>query len=287
MTDGGKILVTGATGNTGSLLVPMLLDKGVDVRAFVRDASKAEPLKEKGAEIVVGDLDEPETIRPAVEGVDKIYLLTWNGPTQLQHVENVVNAATQAGTPHIVRHSMWGSERSRIVQQGDEAEQRVKESGLPWTILSPTFFMQNLMGAAQTIASDGVVYWDLADAKLAMIDLRDVADSAAAVLTGTGHEGQSYILTGPEAISIHDAADAFSRVLDKDVNYVAVPHEAALESRLEMGFPEWIARGYGELMEGFIEGFADRATENVKKLTGHRPRSFEAFARDHKQVFGG
>lgn len=287
MTDVGKVLVTGATGNTGSLLVPMLLDAGVDVRVFVREASKAGSLEEKGAEVVVGDLDEPETIGPAVEGVDKIYLLTWNGPTQLHQVENVVNAARQAGTPHIVRHSMWGSERSRIVEQGEEAEQMVKDSGLPWTMLKPTFFMQNLMGAAQTITSDGVIYWDLGDAELSMIDLRDVADSATAVLTGAGHEGQSYILTGPEAISLHDVADAFSRVLDKDVNYVAVPHEAALESRLEMGFPEWIARGYGELMEGFIEGFADRATDDVEKLTGHRPRSCEQFVRDHKQVFTG
>lgn len=287
MTDVGKVLVTGATGNTGSILVPALLDAGVDVRVFVRDASKAESLKEKGAEVVVGDLDEPETIGPAVEGVDKIYLLTWNGPTQAQQVENVVNAAQAAGNPHIVRHSMWGSERSRIVQQGEEAEQTVKDSGLPWTMLSPTFFMQNTMMAAQTIASDGVIYWDLGDGKLSMIDVRDVADAAAAVLTGTGHKGQSYILTGPEAISMHDVADTFSRVLGKDVNYVNVPPEAALESMVGMGLPEWIARGYGELMEGFKEGFAERTTDKVEKLTGHRPRSFEQFARDHAHVFGG
>lgn len=287
MADVGKVLVTGATGNTGSMLVPALLEEGVDVRAFVRDASKAESLKEKGSEIVVGDLDRPETIPPAVEGVDRIYLLTWNGPTQAQHVENVVNAAKQAGTPYIVRHSMWGSERSRIIQQGEEAEQTVKDSGLPWTMLKPTFFMQNMMMAAQTIASDGVIYWDLGDGKLSMIDVRDVADSAAAVLTGTGHEGQSYILTGPEAISMHDVADTFSEVLDKDVNYVDVPPEAALESMVEMGLPEWIARGYGELMAGFKEGFADRTTDNVEKLTGHRPGSFEQFARDHQEVFRG
>jgi len=93
MTDAGKILVMGATGNTGSILVSALLDEGVDVRALMRDEAKAQPLKEKGAEIVVGNLDQPETIAPAVEGVDRIYLLTWNGPTQVQHVENVVNAA--------------------------------------------------------------------------------------------------------------------------------------------------------------------------------------------------
>jgi uncharacterized protein YbjT (DUF2867 family) len=285
MANVGKVLVTGATGNTGSGLVPALRSAGVDVRAFVRDESKAQPLKDVGAEIVVGDLDQPETIGPAVEGVDKIYLLTWNGPTQAQQAISVIEAAKRAGNPHIVRHSMWGSEKSRIIKQGDQVEEAVKSSGLPWTLLQPTFFMQNTMMAAQTIASDGVIYWDMGDGKLGMIDVRDIVDCAAAVLTGRGHEGKSYILTGPEAISFHDVAATFSKVLGKDVSYVSVPGEAALESMVGMGVPEWIAKGYGELMEGFSEGFANSTTDNVATLTGHPARSFEQFARDFAQVF--
>jgi uncharacterized protein YbjT (DUF2867 family) len=282
-----KVLVTGATGNTGSGLVPALRDAGVDVRAFVRDESKAQPLKDMGVEIVVGDLDQPETIDAAVEGVDKIYLLTWNGPTQAQHAENVIKAARRAGNPHIVRHSMWGSEKSRIVKQGIQVEEAVKSSGLPWTLLKPTFFMQNTMMAAQTIASDGVIYWDMKDGKLAMIDVRDVVDVALSVLTGNGHEGKSYILTGPEAISFHEVADTFSTVLGKEIKYVSVPGEAALEFILSLGVPEWIARGYVELSEGFSQGFANSTTDNVAALTGHPARSFEQFAHDYAQVFGG
>ena len=287
MANVGKVLVTGATGNTGSGLVPALRSAGVDVRAFVRDEAKAQPLKEVGAEIVVGDLDQPETIGPAVEGVDKIYLLTWNGPTQLQQVQNFIEVAKRAGNPHIVRHSMWGSEKSRIIKQGYEAEEAVKSSGLPWTLVKPTFYMQNTMMGAQTVASDGVIYWDMKDDKLGMIDLRDIVDVAAAVLTGSGHEGKSYILTGPEAISFHDVAATFSEVLGKEVNYVSVPGEAALQSMVGMGFPEWIAKGYVELSEGFSEGFANRTTDNVPILAGHPARSFEQFARDFAQVFGG
>jgi uncharacterized protein YbjT (DUF2867 family) len=287
MADTGKILVTGATGNTCSILVPALRQADVNVRAFVRDEGKAQGLREMGVEVVTGDLDRPETIGPAVEGVDKIYLLTWNGPTQEQQAINVIQAAQEAGGPHIVRHSMWGSENSRIIQQGLAVEAALKESGLPWTILKPTFFMQNLMLSAQTVAEDGMLYWDLGDAELAMIDIRDVADSAFAALTGSGHEGKNYILTGPEAVSLHDVADVFSDVLDKDVNYVAVPHEASLEMMVGMGFPEWIARGYGELMEGFIEGFAERPTDGVEQLTGRRPRSIEDFARDFAEAFSG
>ncbi|MFN2221059.1 MAG: SDR family oxidoreductase [Chloroflexota bacterium] len=286
MASAGKILVTGATGNTGSILVPALLSAGVDVRAFVRDQAKAQPLKDAGAEVVIGDLDRPETIEPAVKGVDKIYLLTWNGPTQAQQVKNVIKVARQAGNPYIVRHSMWGSEKSRIVQQGNEADETVMSSGLPWTLLKPTFFMQNTMMAAQTIASDDVIYYDVGDGRIGTIDVRDIADVAAAVLTESGHEGKSYILTGPEAISFYDMAAVFSNVLGKQVKYVSVPHEAAFELIVSMGIPEWIAKGYGELMEGFSQGFADSTTDNVASLTGHPARSFEQFVRDFAPVFG-
>jgi uncharacterized protein YbjT (DUF2867 family) len=182
---------------------------------------------------------------------------------------------------------MWGSEKSRIVKQGDQSEEAVKSSGLPWTLLKPTFFMQNTMMAAQTIASDGMIYIDMGDGKLGMIDVRDIVDAALAVLTGSGHEGKSYILTGPEAISFHDVAATFSKVLGKDVKYVSIPGEAALEFMVGMGLPEWIAQGYVELSEGFSEGFANSTTDNVATLTGHPARSFEQFARDFAQFFGG
>jgi uncharacterized protein YbjT (DUF2867 family) len=119
-----------------------------------------------------------------------------------------------------------------------------------------------------------------------MIDVRDVADAAFAVLTSrNGHQGKSYILTGPQAISFHDVAKTFSAVLGKDVRYVNVPGEAALESMVGMGFPEWIAQGYNELMEGFSRGFAARVTDSFETLTGRPPRSFEQFARDFAQAF--
>jgi uncharacterized protein YbjT (DUF2867 family) len=254
---------------------------------FVRDESKAQSLKDMGAEVMVGDLDKPESIRPAVEGVDKIYLLTWNGQSQAQQAKNLINAAKKAGKPHLVRHSMWGPEKSRIVKQGLEVEEAVKSSGLPWTLLKPTFYMQNTMMAAQTIASDGVIYWDMKDGKLAMIDVRDIVDVAFAVLTGNGHEGKSYILTGPAAISLNEVAGTLSKVLGKDVKYVSVPGEASLKSMVDMGVPEWIARGYVELSEGFAENFANSVTKNVSALTGHPARSFEQFVRDFKKAFNG
>ena len=287
MSKKSKVLVTGATGNTGSLLVPALLKAGVDVRVFARNEAKAKPLKELGAEVVQGDLDEPAAILPAVKNIDKIYLLTWNGETQLKQAENVINAAKHEGVSHLIRHSMWGSEKSRIIKQGYEIEEMVKSSGLQWTLLKPTFFMQNTMMAAQTISSDGVIYWDMKDGKLGMIDVRDIADAAYAVITGKGHEGKSYILTGPEAISFNDVAKIFSDVLHKEVKYVNVPHEASIQAMTGMGIPQWIAEGFAELDEGFGENFANDTTKNVETLTWHPARSFKQFATEFAQVFSG
>ena len=227
----GRVLITGGTGNTGTGLVASLRRAKIDVRVLIRDAQKAEPLRAAGADLIVGDLDKPETIAPAVEGVDKIYLLTWNGPTAAQQAENVLKAARRVGNIHLVRHSMWGPEGSRIIKEGYKIEEAVKSSGLPWTLLKPTFFMQNTMMAAQTIASHGVIYWDMKEGKLAMIDVRDIVDAALAVLTGSGHEGKSYILTGPAPISFHDVARSFSNALGKEIKYVNVPGEAALKDR--------------------------------------------------------
>jgi uncharacterized protein YbjT (DUF2867 family) len=281
-----KILVTGATGHTGSGIVTGLLARRQQVRALVHDPAKAQALKAAGAEVVVGDLDRPETLTPAVSGVDKIYLVTWNGPTGEQQRKNVIAAAAGAGKPHVVVGGAMGSEKSRIIQQIDAANRTLKASGLPWTILQPTFFMQNVMGAIPTIAK-GALYWDLGDGKVGMIDVRDIVDSAVGVLTGAGHEGQTYDLTGPAAISFHDVAATLSRVLGREVKYTAVPTAAARESLVSMGYPEWTADGFGELMAEFARNWGNRTTENVRKLAGHPPRSFEQFVTDFKAAFAG
>ncbi len=281
-----KVLVTGATGNTGSLLVPMLLSEDIEVRVFVRDEKKAESLISSGAEIIRGDLDRPDTIIPAVKGVDKIYLLTWNGPTQFRQVENMIRAVKESGeNPHIIRHSMWGSGNSRIIKQGLQAEELIKSSGLSWTMLKPTFYMQNLMMAAQSMSSDGKIYWDMNEGKLAMIDVRDIAESAFAVITGKGHESQSYILTGPEAISFNYIASVFSEIMEKEIKYINVPGEASKQAMVAMGIPEWIAGGYLELSEGFSKNFAAGTERNVELLTGHPARSFGQFANDFASYF--
>jgi len=282
-----KILITGATGNTCSVLVPMLISAGQDVRAFVRDEEKAQGLKDAGAEIYLGDFDDSSTIDDALKGIEKVYLCTWNGPTVSSQGKNVIEAIKRNGSnPFVVRHSAFGSEGSRLIQQIDEVDNTLKASGIPWTSIKPTFFMQNLMMAAQTIQGDGNIYWDWADGKAGMIDIRDVAASALGALTGKAQEGKEYILTGPQAISMHDVATSFSKVLGKEINYVAVPHEAAKEAMMGMGFPEFIVDGYVELNIGFTDNFANITTGDVETLSGSTPRSIDDFVNDFKSYFG-
>ena len=288
MASSGTVLVTGATGNVASILIPMLLQSGQQVRALVHDAAKAQGLGDQGAEVVVADLEKPETLDATVVGVDKIYLLTDNGPNGGQHGVNLIDAVMRSsGRPHIVRHGMFGDSRSRIFTGHEEVEAALAESGLPVTILGPTFAMQNTMMAAQTVASAGQIYWAMDDAKLAMIDLRDVAECAVAVLASDDHVNKNYVLTGPQAVSFHDVANALSGALDKPVTYINVPNEALVQSMTGMGFPEWTALGFAELMDGFKDGFAKEATDNVERLTGHPARSIETFAKDFAGFFGG
>jgi uncharacterized protein YbjT (DUF2867 family) len=285
------ILVTGATGNTGSGVVAGLLAQGRKVRALVRDAAKGEGLKGQGAEVVLADLDNPASLTPSLfEGVTDVYFCTWNGPTALQQWNNFHAALKAAGaSPRIVRLAAFGTPESRIIKQLAEAVQDLKDSGLVWTILQPTFFMQNTMMTAQSVKDQGAIYFDWGDGKAGIIDVRDIVESAVSVLTATDgrFDGQAYVLTGPESIGFAEVASYIGNAIGKDVSYIPVPHEAAKQAMVGMGFPEWIVDGFVELSVGFENNFANTTTTNVEKLTGHPPRSFEQFVQDFRGVWEG
>jgi uncharacterized protein YbjT (DUF2867 family) len=285
------ILVVGATGNTGAGVVAGLLGQGRTVRALVRDAAKAEGLKSQGTEVVMGDLDDAATLTSALfADVSRVYLLTWNGPTATQQSKNFLGAMKAAGaSPRIVRLSAYGAAHAQIIKDLRVAEQDLKDSGVEWTILQPTFFMQNTMMAAQSVQEMGMVFFDWGDGKAGMIDVRDIIDSVVGALTTDGDEfvGKEYVMTGPASIGFADVAASIGKVVGKEVTYVAVPHEKAKEAMLGMGLLESIADGFGELAEGFTDGFADLTTDSVQQLAGHAPRSFDEFASDFRSAFGG
>jgi len=290
MANSGKVLVTGATGHIGSGLALALKETGVEVRALVRDESKAQALRDQGVEVAAGNFDRPETLDAAFSGVDKVFLLTSGNPEAVKQASNAIAAAKRAGNPHVVRLSALVPEpadETILGRMHRATDDELKASGLPYTILQPTFFMQNTMMAAQTVATDGMVYMPMKDGKLGMIDVRDIVEVATKVLTEDGHQGKTYELTGPASISFHDVVAGLSIALGKEVKYVDVPLEAGKEAMIGMGLSQWDADTYGELLVNFSQGGMNRTTDNVELITGHPPRSYEQFAQDFAQVFGG
>ena len=280
-----KILVIGATGNTGSALVGALRGQNIDVRAFVRDEKKAQGLKDQGAEIYVGDLGKPDTIPGAFEGIDKAYFVTWNGEDAEAQGLAFVEKAKAVGNVHVVHGGARGYEESRLIKQHRVVDKALQESGLPWTILRPTMFMQLTMMFADSIKKDGAFYAPLKDAKIAMIDIRDIVGTALAVLTGSGHEGKTYDLTGPAGVSFGEVATTFSKLVGKEVKYVDVPPQAAREAMQGMGMSEFLVGGYLELYDGFAQGLFAEPTTDVKTVSGKEPFAFSEYAEAFKQYF--
>ncbi len=292
MTNSGKILVLGPTGNVGSALTPRLTAMGADVRVLVRDepseASKAQALKDAGVEVFYGDLNDLDTLHASFKGVDKVFMLIAPGPKGGAMASNAIAAAKQSGNPHVVNLSVAKAapnHPSRFGREHGETDIELMESGLPYTFVRAIYFMQNTLPAAQTVASQGAIYMPMKNGKVGIIDARDVAEAVAMVLTSDGQEGKSYLLTGPDSISIQGVADTLSKVLGKEVKYVDVPPEAAKEAMLGVGIPEWIADGIIETAGALSEGLGDYTTDDFEKLTGHPARSYETFAHDFAQAF--
>ncbi len=284
------ILVTGATGNVGSALVPTLQAQAADFKAFVRNPEKAEALRTQGVTVVEGDLGRPETLETALDGVDTVFMLSSVAPDIADLSRNVVDVAKANGSLRIVRMSALKAAPdapTRISRLHAEADAYLQSSGVPYTILRSHFFTQNAMLSAPSVAAEGKMYFALGAGKLGMIDVRDVAQIAATTLTSAGHEGKIYTPTGPASVDFHAVAQALGSALGKEVSYVPVPTSAALESMREMGLPEWLSDGYGEYFDAYQEGYGDFTTSDFTDVTGQTARSVEDFARDFASAFTG
>src|SRR5918994_2418986 len=288
MADTGKILITGATGNVGSAVLDNLGTTDLDLRALAHDESKAQSLRNRGVEAVVGDFLEPETLVPALESVSTVFLLTPIHPEQVTQASNVIKAAKESGNdPRIVRLSVHQASHeapARNSRQHAQIEDELSSSGLPYTLLRPTTFMQNTLVTARTIASEGRIYQPFKNGKLGMIDAWDIGEVAAKVLTEEGHEGKVYTLTGPAAISFYEVAEALSEVLGKEVRYVDISLEDAKRAMLNRGIPEWRADALNEYAKAHSEGYSNFTTEGVEQLTGHPATSYKEFATDFERV---
>jgi uncharacterized protein YbjT (DUF2867 family) len=285
------ILITGATGTVGREVVGGLQRIGAaGVRALVRDPARAAFVREAGFETVEGDFDRPETLDSALEGVAVALLLTPPSPRTFELNRDFIEAAKRAGVRRVVKLSAVGADESAPEGFGKwhgQSEEFLKASGLGWTILRPNFFMQNILGQAQTVATQGVIYQPGGNARASLIDARDIGAVAARTLADEGHEGKTYTLTGPEGLSYTDVAAKLSDATGRKVSYVPVTPEQFREGALAQGLPEWLVSALERLNELFASGEAEAVTDDVRRVGGREPKTFDEFARDHAAAFKG
>jgi uncharacterized protein YbjT (DUF2867 family) len=282
------IAVAGATGTTGSEVVAELLRRGADVRALTRDPKKATTILGPEVQIVAADFERRDTLDVAFQGIEAVYLLAPDSPRMVRQERNLMEAAAAAGVRRIVKQSALGADPGspiHFLRWHAESERRLQTSGLTATILQPNFYMQNLFDFAPSIVADGCFHAPMKAGRLSMVDGRDVAAVAAAVLTEDGHAGATHVITGPKALSFAEAAEELSSALGTKVRYVDLPPEDARQGMLEGGMPRWLVDDLIWMFQAFSEDRGAMVTDVVRRIGKREPRTFAEFLRDNTATF--
>jgi len=261
----------------------ILVIDGSAVRVLVRTA---EPTEE-GVDTVYGDLAKPATLDQAMDGVDKVFLLGPAHHDETAWYRNAIDAASRAGVGHLVASSILGADPrspASFVRHHGQADSHLEASGIPWTILRPNMYMHNVTSLwPPTIGPDGNYYAPADDARISMVDARDVAAVAARVLTEDGHAGRAYDLTGPQALTTAECCELLAAHLGRPVQYVPVDDRTARSAMLGAGVPRWMADALIELYQDYRRsgqnGYAAQVHDGVRVVTGRAPRTLaEALA---------
>jgi uncharacterized protein YbjT (DUF2867 family) len=281
------ILVTGATGKVGREVVRQLAAEGFPVRALVRSAERADDLAGPGVELSVGDLEKPQTLDRAMAGVLRMYLASRAEPQLPEREGNAVDAARRAGVQFIVKVSVSGGPDSptQIGRWHWAAEKHLGSSGIAYTILRPTLYMQGTFEWLPEIAAKNEFHLPMGDGRASVVDARDVAAVAVAALKAGGLPQRLYDVTGPEAISFDAVADEISAVAGRRVEYVDVTPLQWKKERVAAGIPAWLADDYLVLWSAYRKGYGANVSTAVQDVTGRPPRSFRDFFRDYAARF--
>ncbi|MFD2264422.1 SDR family oxidoreductase [Lacibacterium aquatile] len=274
----GKILVLGASGNVGQPLVQALLAKGEAVKAASRSGKAI-----AGAEGVTFDYADPATFEAAFAGVDRVFVMSPAGYVNVRDLLLPVVEAAVARKVKIVLQSVFGVDADDSIPYR-QMEIVLEKSGVPYVILRPNWFADNFHGYWKAGIDHGAIAVPAGNGKSSFIDVRDIADSAAAALTTSRFDGKAFNLTGPEAVGYGEAAALLSRVLGKPVAYQAIDDAAFVSLLTGAGVPADYANFLAAIFHPVREGWTSPVSEGVETLTGHKPRSLETYAQDNRAV---
>jgi NAD(P)H dehydrogenase (quinone) len=284
------ILVTGATGRVGYRVLEALADAGADTTAMVRVEAKAADLPGAPAH-VVASFDDPPSAE-VLQGFDRVFLLSPSGEEQAVLETVFIDALVTAGhRPHIVKIAADGFADPdcdvRFMRSHRDVALHLDATGLPVTYLAPSPYMENLLAAAETIREDGVITAPAGHGRVGFVAATDVAAVAAKVLTSVGHDGATYVLTGPEALGYADVAARISAVFAREVDYKSQPAEQLRKLLLASGLSRWDADGTVELFEWIRHGGAATVTADVREVTGADPRLVQDWLEESRGSFLG
>jgi uncharacterized protein YbjT (DUF2867 family) len=281
------ILVTAASGTIGSRTIARLLaDPGVTVRAGFHGRADRSGWSDR-VDGVALDYDDPATIRAAAEGVDAVLLTTPFVPHQQALAERALEQLLAAGVPRLVRISSIGAERpdgAILMREHGVTERLIAASEIDHTFLRPNLFMSNF-ATASAPQPDGSIHLPWGDAGVSIVDPRDVAAAAAAVLTSDGHSGRAYTLTGPRAVTGAEIAAEIEQVSGRRIRYVDTPAHAMRAGLLGAGMPAALADPLLDLFAANKAGETAFVTDAVRELTGRAARGFADYARDHAHAW--
>jgi uncharacterized protein YbjT (DUF2867 family) len=255
MHDDDMILVTGATGNTGSAVLQQLERRRAVVRAMVRSSKDASRVPNTSATVVVGNFDDPRSLEAALDGVTRAYLVTPSSPDAEAQQVRFAELAAAAGLERLVKLSQFAAEESspvRFLRYHATVERRIRELGIGFTFLRPNLYFQGLLALQPMIAAEGHFVAPIGDARVSAVDVRDIAAVAAIALTEESHDGKIYTITGPAAMTHTEIASALSRAIGRRVAFVDVPSDAFAAALKAAGVPPW-------QVDGLVEDYAHYA----------------------------
>ncbi|MEZ5564856.1 MAG: SDR family oxidoreductase [Gammaproteobacteria bacterium] len=282
------ILLTGVTGKTGGEVARQLVAARVPFRALLRNPAKAAIVQSLTPDAVVGDLADEAVLQRAMAGITRAFLVLPNNQEQLRLEKRFSDAAVRHDVRHLVKLSSLESvpeSKNPITRNHVASEQYIRASGIAWTMIRPTFFMQTFLTLASGIRERGVIRLPAGKGTIAPTDLRDVGAVIVRVLTGSGHEGQSYDLTGPDLLTLDAVARTFSRVLGREIRYASQPMEEFRQRLAGLGLSPWRVNAVCMEFDAIAAGAIDHTTDVIRRLLGRPPHGLSGFIGDHLTQF--